>query len=107
MICAAAMPHPWAMTKWLLQTRIICAGYGILLTHAGAGKSLPSGPEFGQVMPPYKSLSEKDTVPHLRRAAFKGARFRYKNLSEEVKTRLEHALKIISSIDFFSRVCPG
>jgi error-prone DNA polymerase len=62
-----------------------------------------TGPDFGLVMPPWKSRNGKNVVQALRELTYDGAQARYGGeLSEPVVDRIEHELKIISQMGFSS-----
>jgi DNA polymerase-3 subunit alpha/error-prone DNA polymerase len=96
----AAPADAWLDSPQKYRQRFAAFPEAIAETRAIAERICFSGPDFGHVMPPYKSFSEKETARRLRMAAFKGARRRYKNLTEEVRLRLDHELEIISSMGF-------
>lgn len=58
------------------------------------------GPEFGPVFPLYKTDTPRQSAARLRRAAYKGARLRYGQLSKAVADRLEHELDLIVRMGF-------
>jgi error-prone DNA polymerase len=61
------------------------------------------GPRFGTVMPPYVKTNGPGAAEDLRQAAYAGARRRYgDDLSETVIDRLEHELRIITTMGFAS-----
>ncbi|MEZ4549444.1 MAG: PHP domain-containing protein [Desulfobacterales bacterium] len=55
-------------------------------THALSERLTFTGPDFGIVMPPYKTDTADQAAGRLRRAAYKGARMRYGDLSERSST---------------------
>ena len=69
-------------------------------THALSERLTFTGPDFGMVMPPYKTDTADQAAGRLRRAAYKGARMRYGDLSEVVIDRLEHELRLITDMGF-------
>lgn len=62
-----------------------------------------TGPDFGQVMPPWRDSRGRSPGAVLREKAFEGAGRRYgDDLGEEVGDRLEYELKVIEQMGFSS-----
>ncbi|MFC1859739.1 DNA polymerase III subunit alpha, partial [Thermodesulfobacteriota bacterium] len=78
----------------------ICPG-AIRATFALAERLTFTGPQFGLVLPPWKSSDGRPAIQLLRKAAYAGARRRYgDDLSETAVDRLEHELHIIAEMGF-------
>ena len=74
----------------------------LLATETLAEKLSFTGPRFGIVLPPWEDSEGKNAVERLRIDAYKGAQWRYGDLSEVVVDRLEHELRIIEDMGFSS-----
>ena len=72
-------------------------------THAIAERCVFQGPDFGLILPPYRTATAEEANALLRRAAFSGAGERYgAPLPIKVVERLEHELQIIAPMGFSS-----
>jgi DNA polymerase-3 subunit alpha/error-prone DNA polymerase len=82
------------------EKRFAACPEALLQTEAISERLSFTGPDFGLVMPPYEAESPAEASRELKKAAYRGARRRYGELSETVVERLEHELRIISDMGF-------
>ncbi len=95
-----ALPDAWLHSPEAYHQRFAVCPEAVANTHALSERLDFTRPDFGTVLPPYKTDTPDQAAARLRRAAYAGARHRYGELSKSVMERLEHELAIITAMGF-------
>jgi len=91
----------WLAPPQVYARRFAICPQAIQATRDLAERLTFSGPDFGQVMPPWQDKKGRSAKFRLREAVFRGARQRYgRELAESVVERIENELHVVADMGF-------